>query len=84
MDERNSAGELDMRQAGGSVLLHLAVPKYIVITQAISGVSSGQNKSSRDLATSGGCSVSTMGVQGKADNYCMLVLKFEIPMASGR
>ena len=27
MDERNSAGELDMRQAGGSVF-HLAGPKY--------------------------------------------------------
>ena len=26
----------------------------------------GQNKSSRDLATGGGCSVSTMGAQGKA------------------
>ena len=27
MDERNSAGELDMRQAGGSVF-HLAAPKF--------------------------------------------------------
>ena len=68
MDEQNSAGELDMRQAGGSVF-HLAVPKYEIALKpylVLARGGGGQNKSSSDLATGGGCSVSAMDAQGKA------------------